>query len=127
MSLSPKSDKRPELTHVPQVIFLGEQDGPPERELKARLTQLLDQERGVLRAYLSRVSYGDSANTVALCVRTDPGIASQLIASKIVEKIGKVFGDMFGEHQHLDIIFLSDTEEGNLTKSCSAFFNSLAA
>jgi CRISPR/Cas system-associated endoribonuclease Cas2 len=127
MSPSPKSDKRPELTHVQQVVFLGEQDGPPERELKARLTQLFDQRRDVLRAYLSRVSYGDSANTVALCVRADPEVTNQVVANQLVEMIGKVFGDMFGEHEHLDIIFLSDTQESNLTKSCSAFFQSLAS
>ena len=33
---------RPELHQVPQVRFLGEQDGKPERELKAKLFAVLE-------------------------------------------------------------------------------------
>jgi hypothetical protein len=121
MVLTPKSDNPTELLHVPRLIFLGEQDGPPERELKTLLAQLFDHEGGVLRAYLAQVSYGDSANSVALCVR----VGSQG-SKRLVEKIGKVFGGMFGEHEHLDIIFLDDAQEGSLKTSCSAFFNSPA-
>ena len=117
--LKPKSKRHPEEIHPPQLCFIGEQDGPPERELKGRLAIFFRRDQSVQTAYLARVSYDDPSRIgVALCLRTqfgaDPGMA---------EKIGKIFASMFGTHEHMDIIFLNEQQEAQLTKVCAAFFN----
>ncbi len=47
--------------HVPAIYFLGEQDGPPERELKKLLAPLFQGRTEVLRAYLARLTYGSGS------------------------------------------------------------------
>lgn len=103
---------------VPQPRFLGEQDGPPERELKAALVEFFGRDPSVRAAYLARVAYGDQATAnVVLCLRTqfgpDPGLA---------EKIGRIFASMFGAHEHLDLLFLNDEQENTLRKVAAPFF-----
>lgn len=119
--LKPKSKQHPQSVHVPQLRFIGEQDGLPERELKERLAEFFKHDQSVRAAYLARVSYGDpSPVSVALCLRTqfgaDPGMA---------EKIGRIFASMFGSHEHLDMVFLSPEQEAMLAKVCAPFFNSV--
>lgn len=62
------------------------------------------------RAYLARVACGSGDNAVALCLRLesagpDPAIAQQ---------VRQVFAAMFGKHEHMDVIFLSDKQEAEL-------------
>src|SRR5687768_16878143 len=92
--------KKPEALLVAQVRFLGEQDGPPERELKEKLAALF---RGSLvqSAYLARVAYGSSAAPeVVLCIRSESGADESL-----VKDVSGIFTPMFGKGQQLDIIF----------------------
>jgi hypothetical protein len=49
----------PEKWYAPRIRFVGEQDGPPERQLKAELNALLAQRSHVQRAYLARAVYDD--------------------------------------------------------------------
>lgn len=116
--LRPKSKVHPQTIHVPQLRFIGEQDGPSERELKERLTDFFQHDQSVRAAYLARASYGESSQvSVALCLRTqfgaDPGMA---------EKIGRIFASMFGGQQRLDIIFPTTEQETALAKVCAPFF-----
>jgi hypothetical protein len=114
---NPKSKKRPEEIRVPQLRFLGEQDGPPERELKSRLAEFFGRDQTVSTAYLARVAYGKKSFAIALCLRSHFGPYSGL-----VEKVGKIFASMFGGHEHLDIIFLSEAQEAELVMVCKPFF-----
>ncbi len=112
----------PEKVNVPQVRFICEQDGPPERELKIRLVDFFQRDRSVKMAYLARVTYGDASRLgVALCLRTqfgaDPGMA---------EKIGRIFASMFGRSQHLDIVFITPEQEASLVGVCRPFFTAEA-
>lgn len=117
-SANPQSEKQPEHFRAPQVVFLGEQDGAPERELKSRLAQLFAAEQSVSRAYLARVAYGDSpAKSVTLCLR-----AKAASDKGVVERVGEIFASMFGRHEHLDTMFISDVQEGELAKCCRPFF-----
>jgi hypothetical protein len=118
MSSYNRNSKKPvEEIQVPQVHFLGEQDGPPERELKSRLTDLF-QHQSVERGYLARVVYeGDGVIAVALCIRRQIGPDSGL-----AEKVGQIFAAMFGKDQRLDIIFLSGEQETELANTCRPFF-----
>ena len=54
----------PEQFQARQLKIIGEQDGPPERTLKAHLIELFEREGGVRRAYLARIGYeGADAHT----------------------------------------------------------------
>lgn len=113
-----KSKKHSEEIQVPKLSFSAEQDGVPERELKSCLTEFFRRDQSILTAYLVRVAYGDqSPMAVALCLRSQFGPDRG-----VIEKIGKVFGSMFGDHEHLDIVFLDDQQESELVKVCSPFF-----
>lgn len=116
-ALNPNSKEYPEEFQVPQLRFLGQQDGPPERELKCRLVQFFLSEETVNTAYLARVAYTAESVSVALCLRArfgpDRGLA---------QEVGRIFASMFGSHEHLDIIFLSDMQEAELAIVCKPFF-----
>ena len=114
------SRKSPQEIQVPQVRFLGEQSGPPERKLKEKLTEFFWLDKKVKTAYLASVIYDDQFSIgVALCLITEAGPDRDL-----VEKIGRIFAAIFGRHEHLDIIFLSDGQESELIKVCPPFWKS---
>jgi len=104
---------------MPSVIkFVGEQDGPAERDLKVRFTDLFHGERTILRAYLARTDYGDATGVhVALCVKSSVGEDTSLI-SKVVD----IFRSMFGSHEHLDVVFVRDDQEPELLRVCVPFY-----
>ena len=115
---NPQFGKRSEQFSAPEIIFWGEQDGPPERELKSHLAELFGAEQAVTKAYLARVTYsGSSTESVALCLR--PGAAP---SKRVIGRVGEVFSSMFGRHEHLDIMFLTDAQEAQLAKVCKPFF-----
>jgi hypothetical protein len=115
----PNRGKHPEELQVPQFRFLGEQDGPSERMLTERLLELFRRDRSVNVAYLARVEFDNPSQTgVALCLKTKFGADRDM-----VEKIGKTFGSIFGAHEHMDIVFLNDTQEAELAKVCRPFFH----
>jgi SseB protein C-terminal domain len=114
---NPTSKKDAEEFQVPQVRFLGEQDGAPERELKCRLAQFFQSDQSITTAYLARVAYGDECFAVALCLRAQLGPDRDLAG-----KVGKIFASLFGGHEHLDIIFLSKIQEAELVSVCKPFF-----
>jgi hypothetical protein len=98
--------------------FLGEQDGPPERELKKRLIRRFQNCPDVKTAYLANVTYGDQqAMNVALCLRADSGNEES-----VAKEVANIFASLFRRHEHLDIIFLSKEQEAALAGVCSAFF-----
>src|SRR4029077_18035942 len=107
----------PQEMQVSEVQFLGEQDGPPERLLKRRLTEFFQRDQSIHRADLARTSLEGHAS-VALCVKTQFGADRGL-----AEKIGAIFGMIFNAHEHLDIIFLRDKQECQLKTVCSTFFD----
>src|ERR1041385_545432 len=72
----------------------------------------------VSKAYLVRVGLGESDNyTVALALRTQAGPDQ-----KMVNKVGRIFAGVFNATQHLDILFLSEDQEGPLSTVCKPFF-----
>jgi hypothetical protein len=115
--IKPSLPNHPHEMRVSELRFLGEQDGAPERLLKNRLTEFFQRDKGVHRAYLAKASLEGQIG-VALCLRSKFGADRGL-----AEKIGAIFGTIFNAHEHLDIIFLSDQQEFELTKVCSAFFH----
>jgi len=103
---------------TPQISFLTEQDGPPERELKDQLRDLFLSNPSVLRAYLVCVAYKNQPGvSVALCIRS-----KRVDDPDLVPKVGEIFGSMFGSQAHLDILFVPEALELQLAKSCRSFF-----
>jgi hypothetical protein len=118
MSFLNPSRKKSEEVHVREIRFLDEQDGPPERLLKDRLADFFRRDRSVSRAYLARVDFGEGKNaSVVLGLRTQFGPDKG-----IVEKVGTIFGDVFNAKEHLDIMFLTDSQEAELMRACRPFF-----
>jgi hypothetical protein len=107
------------LTLKPKELrFIGEQDGPVERELKKNLVPLLASHPEVLRAYLARVGFGEESQekSVAVCLRSDKK------DEQLVREIMAVFFRMFAKPMHLDVIFISDRQESRLAPLCVPFF-----
>jgi len=121
MSWFKRSERRqPESRKETNVNFVAEQDGAPERRLKSSLVNLFSSDPNVRRAYLVKVDYGNpSAYEVALCLRSETADES------LVKRIGNVFANQFGSNQHLDILFLADGQERDLTQVCKPFYSAI--
>ena len=105
-------------------MFVGEQDGVPERELKDRFSEFITAAGVHCRAYLARVEYGSLQGlNVALCVSVQSGDI-QVIKSGVA----RIFREMFRTNEHLDVIVLSESQEHELKAVASRFFpNSMDA
>jgi hypothetical protein len=116
MTFPDPSPKEPREIHVTSVQFLREQDGKPEQILKSRLIESFKRHSDVQRAYLAQVSSGRQ-QSVALCLKTGHGPDPNL-----VREIGAIFAAIFVRQQHLDILFLNEPQESELTSVCTPFF-----
>ncbi|HOW80660.1 MAG TPA: enhanced serine sensitivity protein SseB C-terminal domain-containing protein [Candidatus Paceibacterota bacterium] len=111
--------KKPQEIKVPEIRYVGEQNGEPEQDLKQRLCRFFERDPSVKAAYLARVNYGHAQQVgVALCLKTVFGPDKGL-----VEKIGAIFAAVFNASEHLDILFLDESQESDLRKVCSSFYN----
>ena len=105
---------------VPEIQFLADQDGPPERLLKEHLSTVFVFHRQLNRAYLAQVRYADEIG-VALCLSCADGPSQNLAAV-----VGEVFGSIFGAHEHLDIVFVGEDQEPALRRVCRPFYSAPA-
>jgi hypothetical protein len=102
-----------------QIRFVGEQDGPPERELKKRLSEEFCLRKPVARAYLSRAQYEEQGDVmVVLAIRAETGSREEL-----AKRVGQIFASFLRTDVHLDILFLTDTQEPGLAKVCKPFYS----
>src|SRR5882724_5958138 len=99
------------------IAFIGEQDGPVERQLKEQLAQLFDHHPGVTQAFLARATI-DGQAVVILGLRAD-GVDEASLAGQV----GAVFASIFNARQHLDVIFLSEVRLADASRVCRAFYN----
>jgi len=112
--------RKKQLYNVPlqEIQFICEQDGLPEKELKTKLTKTFIQDKGIQKAYLARVSYRCSDEyLVALCL----SISSGNEVSR-VKKVSKYFSSIFGQNQHLEVLFLDSELESCVSKVCTPFY-----
>jgi hypothetical protein len=111
---NPQSNERRER----RVEFLGEQDGPPERELKALLREELQGNPAIERAYLARIGFApDASPSVALCIAPN---SAESIA--LIDSVRRVFASSFARDTYLDILFPSEEQEVDLRRVCLPFF-----
>ena len=112
------SKRRTEKLDVPAVTFLGEQHGPPEGILKAKLSELFSPRENVQRAYLARVHYEDPTTvSVSLCMSVNEAPDEPL-----VEQVHSLFAQHFNRAVHLDILFLNPKQEKQLALVCKPFY-----
>ena len=121
--LKRKHSRRAEEVRPPLIKFIGEQDGPPERELKDQIIELFRGQPTVQRAYLARTDYGDTRGVnVALCVKSSAGEDMSLVSG-----VTAIFGEMFGSHEHLDVLFIRDDQEQQLLGLCRPFYQRITS
>lgn len=100
------------------ILFLGEQDGAIEQEIKARWKSILLAFPDVLRAYLAIASFDQSrTHQVVLCICSKTGEDPLLI-----EALFQPFREMFNATTSLDILFLDGAREADVKKVCKAFY-----
>src|SRR5438128_597740 len=109
--------KTPGPLTVQSIDFVGDQNGPSERDLKRELSSLFSKRLDVLRAYLASVKYEDGSAHVALCIR-----ATGTDFESIVTAAGEIFYPMFNQDTALDFIQLNDEKESRLKSVCQPFF-----
>jgi len=110
-------NKKVEEHPVSGLEFLYEQDGETERRLKGDLMGLLRQNAYVERAYLAK-AVNDGEETVMLCLATSAN-APDL---RLPPQIDKIFTTIFSAKDHLDILFLGEDQEAQLTQVCKPFY-----
>jgi hypothetical protein len=100
------------------LTFVGEQDGPPERMLKEKLSELFAGYKNLLKAYLARVHYRETKDeSVCLCLSVSTDADKPL-----VEAIGSLFAQHFNRAVHLDILFLNPKQEEQVAAVCKPFY-----
>jgi len=98
------------------IVFVGEQDGPAESQLKAQLELLFAKHAGVARAYLTRATI-DGQPTVVLALR-----AERVDESALAGQVGAVFATIFNARAHLDVLFLDAARQAQVSRVCPAFY-----
>jgi SseB protein C-terminal domain len=101
---------------IQSLRFIREHDGKPERVLKDRLVESFKQRADVERAYLAQVSSASQVG-VALCLKTRNGPDPSL-----VREIAVIFAAIFVRQEHLDILFLEESQESALGSVCTPFY-----
>ncbi len=110
----------PQQFRVPEVEFLAEQDGLPERELKGTLAAAFAALPMIERAYLVRVRYADSGSTaVALCLDCAGGEEENPM---VLDVITRIFQPMFRTDEQLDVIFLTADQHAPIERVCEPFY-----
>jgi type III secretion system (T3SS) SseB-like protein len=102
---------------VADLRFLCEQDGEPERRLKAQVASLLERHAEIERAYLVQMINGGETS-VSLCLRSSLQVDDPII----VREIAKIFAGNFSSREHLDILFLNEEQEAELVTACASFY-----
>jgi hypothetical protein len=113
-------DNPPEGRVVPNVVFLAEQDGPIERQLKDAWLPVLVQ-LGVPRAYLVRAQLpGETGSTVALAM--PKGGYSE---PSVVKALTPVFKMHMAKDTFIDMLFVDAKQESTLVKVCKSFVHAV--
>jgi hypothetical protein len=101
-----------------RILFVGEQDGPPEIALKRRLSACFDSGTRVGSAYLVRLQYREAGESnVALCLAS-----SEDARADVLEAVQAVFRTMFKPEQSLDIVFLTREQEDQVDRIARPFY-----
>ena len=106
---------------IPSFSFLGEQDGPVERTVKARWLPILSSRPEIRRAFLVRATYEGSSDVhvlLALCSSRGPD-------TSLVEALRVPYAAIFHRDCPLDIVFVSSTQESQIEAVCPPFYTAV--
>jgi SseB protein C-terminal domain len=118
MSSLDSSSNHYEEFRARQIRFVGEQDGRPERLLKESLSGLFRSDGTIDKAYLAKIDYADGGKVgVVLGLLTQFGPNQSLVV-----QVASAFKSIFNEKEHLDIMFMTDTQNAQLSAVCRPFF-----
>ena len=102
-----------------RVHFRGEMNGPREKVLKEKLTQFIQNDFKVKRAYLAHIQYvSESKVTMALCLKMIYGGEN----TKLVEQLFEIYAGLYYQDELMDIVFLTDDLEEKLAVVCAPFY-----
>ena len=107
--------------HAPQVKFLGEQDGPVERTVRARWLPILSANPQIRRAFLVRASYegpNDVHVVLALCSNGGPDL-------NLIEALRVPYAAIFSRDCPVDMVFVSATQESQIERVCPPFYTAV--
>ena len=117
-----RKPNRPQVTevHTPSLRFLGEQEGPVERQVKAAWAPILAASPNVNRAFLLRALYADKTQHVvlALCAVGQPDV-------DLVRALRVPYAAIFSSDCPLDMAFVNAAQESEVEKVCSPFYVSV--
>jgi len=117
LKIKPKRKAATHL-HLAKVKFLGEQDGPVERTIKAQWSAILSACPEIRRAFLVRASYEGSNEmhvVLALCSRAS---ADQTL----LEALRVPYAEIFHRDCPLDMVFADSSQESHIEKVCAPFY-----
>jgi hypothetical protein len=103
---------------VPKFSFLGEQDGPVERTVKAQWLPILSARGEIRRAFLVRASYEGSKDVhvvLALCSNGGADLG-------LIEALRVPYAAIFHHDCPLDMVFANSTQESQIEKVCPPFY-----
>ena len=99
------------------MVFVAEQDGIPERELKAKLVEHFTGNINLEAAFLVRIRYGASEELkVALC------LSARRPDTQLARKAASEFQQMFVVDESLDIIFLTRKQLREISQVAKPFY-----
>jgi hypothetical protein len=102
---------------VGKLRFIGEQDGPVERDLKVQWLPILTAAPQIRRAFLVRCSYdqGDQHVVLALCSTGGPDLG-------LVEAMRVPYARAFHRDCPLDMMFATAAQEALIENVCPPFY-----
>ena len=106
---------------VQKLRFLGEQDGPVERDVKERWVPILRASPAIRRAFLVRALYEgqpDPQVILALCSSSGPDAA-------LVEALGVPFAAIFHRDCPLDMALVTPAQESQIEPVCPPFYTAV--
>lgn len=106
---------------VQKLRFLGEQDGPVERDVKERWMPILRASPPIRRAFLVRALYEGHPGPqviLALCSSGGPDDA-------LVEALRVPFAAIFHRDCPLDMAFLTPAQESQIEPVCGPFYTAV--
>ncbi len=117
--LSKKKQRLATEVEFQTVAFLGEQDGPVERTLKANWLPTLSAHAEIRRAFLVRAMYEKRAEVhvvLALCS------SGRVDLMTFIEALRVPYAAAFSRACHLDMAFVTAAQESEIERVCRPFY-----
>jgi SseB protein C-terminal domain len=100
------------------IAFVGEQDGPTERELKRAVAAILKRALSIECVFLLKVLYEPERETKMALVMEETREQEE----QIVDSVERIFKGLFDESQSLDFLFLTGEQTAQLRSVTEPFY-----